>query len=257
MLRSDDGPHTGTGGQVIEQILPGAVACAEEFDDPPDAVLFPQEEAVLSRAVDKRRREFRTVRHCARQALRKLGLPPVAVLPGEHREPLWPPGVVGSMTHCSGYRAAALACSRDMLTIGIDAEPHQPLPPDVLGVIALAEEKARISELTTAHGALHWDRILFCAKETVYKAWFPLMQRWLGFHDANLTITPNPMNPTDGVFSAHLLVSGPPIAGQALTEFIGRWLVCEHLVITAIAIPTTHSSYPHTGDNQRHRTLPG
>jgi 4'-phosphopantetheinyl transferase EntD len=67
---------------VIEKILPDAVACSEAFDDPPDAVLFPEEEAVISRAVEKRRREFRTVRHCARRALRELGLPPVAVLPG-------------------------------------------------------------------------------------------------------------------------------------------------------------------------------
>ncbi|MDQ4092462.1 MAG: 4'-phosphopantetheinyl transferase superfamily protein [Actinomycetota bacterium] len=232
---------------MIEQILPAAVACAEAFDDPPDAVLYPQEEAVLSRAVDKRRREFRTVRHCARQALRKLGLPPVAVLPGEHREPLWPSGVVGSMTHCAGYRAAALACSRDMLTVGIDAEPHQPLPTDVLGVIALAEEKVQISELTAAQGALHWDRILFCAKETVYKAWFPLMQRWLGFHDATVTITPNPVNPTEGALSARLLVSVPPIAGQPLTEFIGRWLVRDRLVIAAIATPATRSCHSPNG----------
>ena len=72
---------------MIEQILPTAVACAEAFDDPPDAVLFPQEKVVLRRAVDKRWREFRTVRHCARQAMRKLGLPPVAVLPGERSGP--------------------------------------------------------------------------------------------------------------------------------------------------------------------------
>ena len=235
---------------MIEQILPAAVACAEAFDDPPDAVLYPQEEAVLSRAVDKRRREFRTVRHCARQALRKLGLPPVAVLPGEHREPLWPSGVVGSMTHCAGYRAAALACSRDMLTVGIDAEPHQPLPADVLGVIALAKEKIQICELTAAHGALHWDRILFCAKETVYKAWFPLMQRWLGFHDAAVTIAPNTLNPTEGAFSARLLVSVPPIVGQPLTEFLGRWLVRNRLVIAAIATPATHSGHSQTGGNR-------
>jgi 4'-phosphopantetheinyl transferase EntD len=69
----------------------------EAFDDPPDAVLFPEKEAVISRAVGKRRREFRTVRHCARRALTELGLPPAAVLPGERREPVWPPGVVGSL----------------------------------------------------------------------------------------------------------------------------------------------------------------
>jgi 4'-phosphopantetheinyl transferase EntD len=109
---------------VIEKILPAAVACSEAFDDSPNAVLFPEEEAVISQAVEKRRREFRTVRLCARRALRELGLPPVAVLPGEHREPVWPPGVVGSMTHCTGYRAAAVAHSPDLVTVGIDAEPH-------------------------------------------------------------------------------------------------------------------------------------
>jgi 4'-phosphopantetheinyl transferase EntD len=217
---------------VIEKILPGAVACAEAFDDPPDAVLYPQEEAVISRAVEKRRREFRTVRHCARLALRELGLPPAAVLPGEHREPLWPPGVVGSMTHCAGYRAAVVARSGDLLTVGIDAEPHQRLPPDVLAAIALADEQVQIAELAAAHGASHWDRILFCAKETVYKAWFPLTQRWLGFHDAAVTI-----DPAEGTFSARLLVRGPTVAGHVLAEFDGRWLINDSLVITAIAVP--------------------
>ncbi|MGH3900034.1 MAG: 4'-phosphopantetheinyl transferase family protein [Pseudonocardiaceae bacterium] len=251
---------------MIEKILPRVVACAEAFDDPPDAVLYPQEEAVISRAVEKRRREFRTVRHCARQALRELGLPPAAVLPGEHREPLWPPGIVGSMTHCAGYRAAAVARRRDLLTVGIDAEPHQPLPSGVLEAIALADEQIRIGELIAAHGASHWDRILFCAKETVYKAWFPLTQRWLGFHDATVTIEPtaldaamNPtvIGPTEGTFSARLLVRGPTVAGHELTEFDGRWLISDSLVITAIAVRTTHSGYAQTGENQGTSALPG
>lgn len=139
---------------MIEKILPHAVACSEAFDDLPDAVLFPEEEVVISRVVDKRRREFRTVRLCARRALRELGLPSVAVLPGEHREPLWPPGVVGSMTHCTGCRAAAVAHSRDLVTVGIDAEPHEPLPPDVTDAIALDEELVRLAKLVAAKGAV-------------------------------------------------------------------------------------------------------
>jgi 4'-phosphopantetheinyl transferase EntD len=175
---------------VIENILPDVVAASEAFEDPPDAVLFPEEEAVISRAIEKRRREFPTVRHCARRALRELNLPPVAVLPGGHREPLWPPGVLSSMTHCTGYRAAAVVHSRDLLPVGIDAEPHEPLPPDVTGAIALDEELVRLARLVTENGAVCWERVLFCAKETVYKAWFPLTQRWLGSQEANVTITP-------------------------------------------------------------------
>ncbi|MGH3780054.1 MAG: 4'-phosphopantetheinyl transferase family protein [Pseudonocardiaceae bacterium] len=224
---------------MIEKILPDVLACSEAFDDPLDAVLFPEEEAVISRAVEKRRREFRTVRLRARRALRELNLPPVAVLPGEHREPLWPPGVVGSMTHCTGYRAAVVAHSRNLITVGIDAEPHEPLPPDVMDGIALDEELIRHAKLATTKGAVCWDRVLFCAKETVYKAWFPLAHRWLGFQEANVTIDPPTMDHTEGTFSARLPVAGPMIAGEQLTGFDGRWLITDNLVITAIAVSPT------------------
>lgn len=224
------------GAKLIEKILPGAVASAEAFDDPPEAVLYPVEAEVISRAVDKRRREFRTVRHCARQALHQLGLPPAPVLPGKRGEPQWPPGVVGSMTHCGGYRAAALALSRDLHTLGIDAEPHQPLPAGVLAVIALDEERDNLSELAAADGATCWDRILFCAKETVYKAWFPLTRSWLGFADAAVTINPGTTDPAEGTFAARLLVTAPTSTGETLTRLEGRWLRGDELVITTIAL---------------------
>ena len=167
--------------------------------------------------------------------MRELGVPPAAVLPGERREPVWPPGVVGSLTHCTGYRAAAVAHQRDVLTVGIDAEPHEPLPPDVADAIALDEELAGLAELTAADSAVCWDRVLFCAKETVYKAWFPLTHRWLGFAQASVTIDAPMIGHTDGAFSARLLVTGPVIAGEQLTRFDGRWLIRDGLVITTVA----------------------
>lgn len=224
---------------MIEKIMPAEVACVEAFDDPPDAVLYPEEEAVISRAVDKRRREFRTVRHCARRALGELGIPPSPVLPGERGMPLWPPGVVGSMTHCMGYRAAAVARSRELLTIGIDAEPHDVLPADVLRYITLDEERARLTELTGADREICWDRVLFCIKETVYKAWFPLTRKWLGFEDATVTIDLSTTDLAMGAFSARLLVAGPIIADEPLTGFHGRWLVGDGLVVASIAVAAT------------------
>lgn len=226
---------------LIERILPPEVATAEVFDDPPEAVLYPGEEAVISRAVDKRRREFRTGRHCARRALRQLGLPPAPVLRGEHGEPQWPPGVVGSITHCAGYRAAVVAhgCSQHscgLRGLGIDAEPHEPLPAGVLEVIALDGEREHLSELATVEGSTCWDRVLFCAKETVYKAWFPLTRSWLGFTDAAIMINPGTGDAGHGTFSARLLVPGPTITGEALTQLDGRWLRTDKLVITAIAV---------------------
>ena len=199
---------------LIETILPPEVAGAEAFGDPPDAVLYPGEAELLTRAVDKRRREFRTVRHCARQALRQLGVPPAPVLRGERGEPHWPAGIVGSMTHCRGYRAAAVAHCSDLHALGIDAEPNEPLPAGVLDVIALDEERDRLPALVSADAEICWDRILFCAKESVYKAWFPLTRCWLGFEDATVTI-------------------------NRLAHVTGRWMRGNDLVITAIAVPTT------------------
>jgi 4'-phosphopantetheinyl transferase EntD len=222
---------------LIEKILPAAVASAEALDDPPGAVLFPGEAELISRAVDKRRREFRTVRHCARRALRQLGLPPVAVLRGERGEPLWPPDVVGSMTHCSGYRAAAVAHSCDVHALGIDAEPNEPLPAGVLDAIASAQEQSRLSQLAAADWTTRWDRVLFCAKESVYKAWFPLTRSWLGFEDAAVTIELGTTDPTQGTFAARLLVPGISNAGHPLTRLDGQWLRSDELVITAIALP--------------------
>ncbi|MER6951895.1 4'-phosphopantetheinyl transferase superfamily protein [Nonomuraea sp. NPDC000554] len=210
---------------MIEKILPSWVAAEEALDDPPDATLFPEEEALIAPAVDKRRREFTTARHCARRALARLGLPPAPILPGERGAPRWPPGVAGAITHCAGYRAAAV--SLDALTVGIDAEPDEPLPHGILADIALDRERAALARLG---GGVHWDRLLFCAKETVYKAWFPLTRRWLGFDEAHITLSPT------GTFTARFLVPGPWVLGRELTGFAGRWLASGGLLMTAITL---------------------
>ncbi len=79
---------------------------------------------------------------------------------------------------------------------------------------------------------MRWDRLLFSAKESVYKAWFPLAGRWLGFEDAIVAVDRG-----FGSFSARLLVPGPVLGGRELTGFSGRWLVREGLILTAIAQP--------------------
>src|SRR5699024_2591462 len=94
---------------VIEQILPAAVRTAERRTDATEAILFPAEAEAIGNALPKRRAEFTAGRWCARQALTELGLPPTPVERGDHGSPCWPDGVVGSITHCDGYRPAAVA----------------------------------------------------------------------------------------------------------------------------------------------------
>jgi 4'-phosphopantetheinyl transferase EntD len=216
---------------VIEELLPPEAAAEETYGDAPATALFPEEEALLARAVDKRRREFTTVRACARTALARLDVAPAPILPGEGRAPIWPAGIVGSMTHCDGYRASAVARARDLLTIGIDAEPNGPLPDGVLEAVSRPEERTWLTDLLAAEPDVRWDRLLFSAKESVYKAWFPLTRRWLGFEDASVTV-----NPETGMFAAALTVTPPEVDGHPLAGFTGRWLARDGLIVTAITV---------------------
>jgi 4'-phosphopantetheinyl transferase EntD len=216
---------------VLERILPASVAVVTTHEDL-DGTLYPEEETVVGHAVEKRRREFATARACAREALARLGRPPQAILSGQRGEPLWPVGIVGSITHCDGYRACAVARAGDLATIGVDAEPNQPLPDGLLGDIALPEERVLLRDLSRQMPGTHWDRLLFSIKESIYKAWFPLAERWLGFEDAVVSI-----DRLSGSFSAHLLVPGPLLGSRELRGFRGRWLAEDGLVLAAIALP--------------------
>jgi enterobactin synthetase component D / holo-[acyl-carrier protein] synthase len=218
---------------VLEEILPASAVVSATRSDILDAELFPEEETVVDRAVDKRRREFTTARACARQALAQLGERRQAIPSGLRGAPQWPTGVVGSITHCDGYRACAVARATDFATLGIDAERNEPIPVGVLADIALPPERESLRRLMHDQPGVRWDRLLFSAKEAVYKAWYPLAGRWLGFEDALVAID------TAGTFSARLLVDGPPLGGRQLTGFEGRWLARDGLVLAATAVPAT------------------
>jgi 4'-phosphopantetheinyl transferase EntD len=223
---------------MIETLVP-ASACAEMFFDVPESTMFSTEAAVVADAVAERRREFGTARYCARKALLQIGVPAVPVLPDADGAPRWPAGVVGSITHCPGYRAAAVTRSSELSSIGIDAEPHAAVPREALDLIRLDEERAQLLALEDTYPSLHWDRILFCAKEAVYKAWFPLTRRWLDFADVSTTLQP------DGTFWARLCVRGSRVAGLDLDVFGGRWMVGSGLVVAATSVspsPTARAS---------------
>src|SRR5262252_10024330 len=163
---------------MIADILPAGVAAAESFGPPGGWKLLPGEAAAIATASPGRRAEFAAGRAVAHAALASLGAPAGPVLPGRAGEPRWPGGVVGSITHCAGYRACAVSLARDMAAIGIDAEPCPPLDGraldgGLLTAVAGHAERAWLTELTAACPGTRWDRVLFCAKESVYKAWYP------------------------------------------------------------------------------------
>lgn len=221
--------------KLLDTVLAGApvasMAWAERYDDPPGLAPLPEEEPLVARSVAKRRNEFVTVRYCARLALEELGEPPVPILKGEKGEPCWPDGVVGSLTHCAGFRGAVVGREAEVRSVGIDAEPHDVLPNGVLDAVSLPVERVELAALPRE---LHWDRILFCAKEATYKAWFPLTKRWLGFEDAHITFAVT--GATSGVFISRVLIDPAALSGPPLTELRGQWSVTGGLVLTAIVL---------------------
>jgi 4'-phosphopantetheinyl transferase EntD len=223
---------------LMSSVLPAAgpaaanLASAELYDDPPGLAPMPEEEPLIARSVAKRRNEFITVRHCARIALGELGFPPGPILKGEKGEPCWPEGVVGSLTHCAGYRGAVVGRAGVVRSVGVDAEPHDVLPDGVLDAISLPAER---SEMMALPAGMHWDRILFCAKEATYKAWFPPTKRWLGFEDAHITFDVDGSG-SAGSFESTILVDGATLSGPPLTSLAGRWSVERELVLTAIVL---------------------
>jgi 4'-phosphopantetheinyl transferase EntD len=220
---------------LLAGVLPGeidALAAAEMYTDPKELAALPEEEPLIAKSVAKRRNEFITVRYCARQALVDLGLEPVPILKGDKGEPRWPDGVVGSLTHCEGFRGAAVARRAAIRSVGIDAEPHGVLPDGVLDAISLPVERHELQALP--HG-VHWDRVLFCAKEATYKAWYPLTHRWLGFEDAHITFDVDGSGQA-GTFTSQILIDPVAEFGPPLTSLAGRWSIRDGIALTAIVL---------------------
>lgn len=192
----------------MTKLLPESVSVCELTGSAIPDPLFPEEETLVRRAVSNRRNEFALSRTCARRALTNIGVAPCSILSTSDRAPIWPPGIVGSITHCKSYTAAAVCLDVQFLSLGIDAEINQPLPDGVLTLIASPSEQLAVRQLPDDD--VCWDRLLFSAKECVFKAWFPVARRWLDFRDAEVTI-----DPVRGMFVAELLVDSPPT---------GRWL---------------------------------
>jgi 4'-phosphopantetheinyl transferase EntD len=227
--------------KLISSVLPGAgesvdnLASAELYSDPPGLAPMPEEEPLIARSVAKRRNEFITVRYCARLALGELGFRPVPILKGDKGEPCWPDGAVGSLTHCAGYRGAVVGRGAVVRSVGVDAEPHDVLPDGVLDAISLQAERREIEALAALSTGVHWERILFCAKEATYKAWFPLTKRWLGFEDAHITFDIDGSG-SAGSFESVILIDGATLSGPPLKSLAGRWSVERELVLTAIVL---------------------
>ena len=134
------------------------------------------------------------------------------------------------MTHCAGYAAAAVGPHPEISAIGIDAEPDAPLPDGVLELVATAAERDRLAVTQRVPDGPNWDRLLFSAKEALYKAWFPLVGEWLDHQEAEISF-----DLQDGTFTA-LLSGGLIVDGRQIRRLHGRWVRNRGILVTAVVL---------------------
>jgi 4'-phosphopantetheinyl transferase EntD len=198
-----------------------------EWGDPRDRAptLFPEESDIVANAVEKRQLEFAKGRQCARAALRRLRISDGPLLVGSQREPLWPPGVTGSISHTAGLCAAAVGWEARYGGVGIDVEPAEALEPEI------AERVASIGEMEAlpSMSPLLVARLVFSAKESFYKCQFQQTRRRLDVFDVAIALQPS------GAFEARLLVDAEQLAHGSC--FQGTWRQRYGFFFTAICMP--------------------
>ena len=167
---------------LLRPLLPAGIAAAEWLGEGDPTQLSDAEQHGVRRAAPKRAREFAAGRFCARHALTRFGVEAFALGMGRDRRPLWPPHLVGSITHTDGFCAAAVGERRRFRAIGIDAETIGGVTSDLWSRMFLPAEIAQLERLTGAEQA-RTATLMFSAKEAFYKCQYELSGQWLEFTD--------------------------------------------------------------------------
>jgi 4'-phosphopantetheinyl transferase EntD len=173
--------------------MPVSADFLDSLPAPPQAVLFysttlpaetgllPAEEPITVGMVAKRRTEFTHGRYCARAALERLGAPLTPILKGPDREPLWPAGVIGSISHTAGVAAAVVAQEGELRSLGLDIESAEPLADELQDMICLNRENpSRDGQLA---------KLLFSIKESIYKCLHPLTHEYIDFLEMEVLLS--------------------------------------------------------------------
>ncbi|HSS03365.1 MAG TPA: 4'-phosphopantetheinyl transferase superfamily protein [Kofleriaceae bacterium] len=201
--------------EMLARLVPPGTVVAAAGDATTPEPLPAEEAALVARAVARRQREFSLGRMCARRALRRLGREVRAIAAGPRGEPAWPAGTVGSITHCAGFCAAAVAEHPALRGIGIDAERRREVGPAFVRAVCTPRERA----LGVDRGA--GGLLVFSAKESVYKCVSALVGRVLDFAEVEL----EPRRP--GMFAVTSIAAAIDPA-----QLVVRYHVSADLVLT-------------------------
>lgn len=216
----------------LRNLFPPGAAVAE-LRRPGDArLLYPAEAESLKGSVPKRVGEFAAGRLCARRALAEFGIGNFALRVGDNREPLWPPTMIGSITHTEGLCAAVVAEKGRLAAVGLDSEVVGQVPAEIWPAVCLPEERVWLASLPDPARAAGVT-LIFAAKEAFYKCQYPLVREWLDFHDVK--VEPLAWGTATGEFRVHA-TRRIALADRAELPVAGRYAFHEEFVSVGIAL---------------------
>ena len=204
---------------------PGAEVAAVTIGEAPPP--WVAEAAAVAGAVPSRKAEFAAGRAAVRAALDALGLPPVAVPAASTRAPCWPAGIAGSICHTDGLALAVLAPRRQCRALGLDAEPDEPFPEDLVNSVTLPAERGWIASQPEPDRAA---RLIFVAKEAAYKCQFALSSSLIGFEALRISVDTSTQR-----LSASFAIDVPPF--RSGTTISGRFSRAAGLWMAGFTLP--------------------
>jgi 4'-phosphopantetheinyl transferase EntD len=211
---------------LLEDLFPPQISC-EFSNQPPQRLDLPPAEADATRNMQaKRLREFVHGRTCARRALARLGIPECAIPVDEHRAPAWPDGIVGSISHSGDNAAAVVARKSECRGLGVDLEDNEPLEASLIQMVCRPEEAGRLAR---AEDRLILAKIIFSAKECVYKCIWPTLQHFVEFQEIEIQL-----DTETRCFNALPHSARLPI--DLVENVRGRYVTTDELIISAAYI---------------------
>ncbi len=211
----------------LRSLFPSKVITIESKIKDVEGSLYPEEAKIIKNAGEKRKQEFTAGRMCARLALEELGFTNFPLLIGHDRNPLWPEGIIGSISHTELYCGVAVAKKKDYQSIGIDMELTDRLGKQLWPQIFTPREQSWIQN-SPDHEHVSWASLFFSAKECFYKYQFPLTNQWVGFEDAEIKV-----DVEEGKFNLFLLKDISSL-GNIGSSYAGYYRYYDDHIITVI-----------------------
>ncbi len=149
--------------------------------------IFPEEYLIVKNSIQKRKKEFIAGRTLAKLALESYGIENYPLLSGKNREPLWPDGIIGSISHTNTFACTVVTKNTTFSSVGIDIETLEHIHKNELELILTKFELDWISTIRSElQNIIH--KIIFSVKESFYKCAFPIINRYIDFKQVDVIV---------------------------------------------------------------------